>query len=639
MPFCGYCGKKLAYGENCDCPEALQNEPNKTAGMHDYVCKHCGANVPAGQTCTCPQAQFEARYVSSRPGQTGTAQAPQAGQQYTRPQQQQQQYGSWQQKQQQQYGSWQQNQQQQYGQYGQYRNTTSQQYNTPPVYPQYPYGDSPYSTPKKKNNGVLTVIAVILSVLTVTSMFSRVSRVLNSDTSKTRHKSGVVSTVKKEKTTKSTKPKSDTPAPATDGEFPTSYSLIDEELISPYIDYQGDFGSCFAFSWIGAFENRLFAMEKYEDLSEWAFYKSFKENYYNANRTNDIASMAHLQTAIVPEDDAPYPYDGDDYDVDHNIEKDSKYMLSDVYFLAGYDNDSDEDVARRAKEYLSKGYALTCSVYYDDGDFKYTNDYNGAWYVPENLYEKKKGINHAVLLIGWDDEYSRDNFLETPEHDGAWLVKNSWGETMGDDGFYWISYDDKMFRYSDLCAIDIADSSKADLFQSYWVYGWDFNYYNQKSNTSLDGEPTDQIYQACTYTAEKSMDITAASFFTTCDDIEYSVYISSNDNTSTDDEPNASGKQHTKGYHTVDLKEPVHVDKGEKYTVIVYMKSKEKGYLVAQDSEYSYDLVSAKTVKFGTCYVSSDGEEWSDVKSYCLSTAENDSCITPLCIGVYGKKN
>ena len=37
--------------------------------------------------------------------------------------------------------------------------------------------------------------------------------------------------------------------------------------------------------------------------------------------------------------------------------------------------------------------------------------------------------DHSVTIIGWDDNYPKENFLEgyQPPEDGAWLVKNSWG--------------------------------------------------------------------------------------------------------------------------------------------------------------------------------------------------------------------
>ena len=70
-------------------------------------------------------------------------------------------------------------------------------------------------------------------------------------------------------------------------------------------------------------------------------------------------------------------------------------------------------------------------------------------------------LNHAVTVVGWDDAYSKENFLEgkQPPADGAWLVKNSWGAGSEDspnwgdwgidedgdgvgDGCFWLSYYD-----------------------------------------------------------------------------------------------------------------------------------------------------------------------------------------------------
>ena len=59
-------------------------------------------------------------------------------------------------------------------------------------------------------------------------------------------------------------------------------------------------------------------------------------------------------------------------------------------------------------------YADTAFQAYTGGVFKTTKKYTST--------------NHAIQLVGWDDSK------------GAWLLKNSWGQSWGINGFMWIDY-------------------------------------------------------------------------------------------------------------------------------------------------------------------------------------------------------
>lgn len=82
-------------------------------------------------------------------------------------------------------------------------------------------------------------------------------------------------------------------------------------------------------------------------------------------------------------------------------------------------------------------YGSTQAMMYMDQDlFK---DANENYYISKTTDSEYS--NHAVTIVGWDDSISKSNFGAT--QDGAWIIKNSWGEDWSDDGFFYISYDDE----------------------------------------------------------------------------------------------------------------------------------------------------------------------------------------------------
>lgn len=90
------------------------------------------------------------------------------------------------------------------------------------------------------------------------------------------------------------------------------------------------------------------------------------------------------------------------------------------------------DVKEAIKEYGG----VYATIAYDVNSF---NNSNGS-------FNTKTGNNnwHTILLIGWDDTYSKNNFKENvrPSTDGAYIALNSWGNETGDNGYIYVSYED-----------------------------------------------------------------------------------------------------------------------------------------------------------------------------------------------------
>lgn len=110
------------------------------------------------------------------------------------------------------------------------------------------------------------------------------------------------------------------------------------------------------------------------------------------------------------------------------------------------------------KKYITK-YGAVWTIAFEGDKQAYTEwGYtNGNINCKRNYNTEDYGIyNHSVVIIGWDDNYSKDNFKSTnkPQNDGAWLVLNSWGNNWGNNGTAWVSYEDYYMQNGTKYGID-----------------------------------------------------------------------------------------------------------------------------------------------------------------------------------------
>lgn len=206
------------------------------------------------------------------------------------------------------------------------------------------------------------------------------------------------------------------------------------------------------------------------------------------------------------------------------------------------------------------------SMLNSDGNQDYFNNTNWAQYVDVDGADSI--ANHAVAIVGWDDKYSKENFNANhqPPEDGAWLVKNSWGENWGinGSGYFYLSYYDKSI--TEPTSFEVTGKEAYDNLYQYDGVGYGetvvqtsgdvsgFNVFTARDNEILKSVGIN-VALANThvtinvYTDWKGTDI-------------YSGTLQSTETTTLN---NA-------GYYTIDLKSSVSLKKGTKYAIEIKMQ-------------------------------------------------------------------
>ncbi len=203
------------------------------------------------------------------------------------------------------------------------------------------------------------------------------------------------------------------------GSFPSVYDLRTLGMVTSVKD-QGGCGSCWTFATYGSMESRWKEMGFSDyDLSENNLKDCSGFDLGPCAGGNSWMSISYLTRFSGDYLESQDPYA--DYDesclnlgnTQTSFEFGARFMPNNQSLI---------------KQTLMT-YGATYTAFYWDGSY-----YNNANYT--YYYSGTNSSNHAVTIVGWNDT------ITTAGGQGAWLIKNSWGTWWGDNGYFYISYND-----------------------------------------------------------------------------------------------------------------------------------------------------------------------------------------------------
>ncbi|GAH40020.1 unnamed protein product, partial [marine sediment metagenome] len=224
-------------------------------------------------------------------------------------------------------------------------------------------------------------------------------------------------------------------------------------------------GSCWAFASYGSLESRLLVSETW-DFSENNLKNEHGFDYGCCAGGNHEMSTAYLARWSGPVDEADDPYDWSSCISPPGLPV--QKHVQNVAFIPNRSGPLDND---NIKEFVTSYGAVYTTLYFTSASYSSSNH---SYY-----YSGGRSSNHAICIVGWDDDYSRTNFPTTPSGDGAFIGRNSWGSGWGESGYFYISYyDSRIGRYNAMFEAE-PTANYAQIYQ-YDPLGWVTNigYYN-----------------------------------------------------------------------------------------------------------------------------------------------------------------
>lgn len=404
--------------------------------------------------------------------------------------------------------------------------------------------------------------------------------------------------------------------------YPPAYDLRTKGKVSSVKD-QSPFGTCWAFAALGSLESNLLPDEVW-DFSEdnLLWYSGFDGAGYNGGNSLMAAACLTRWTGPFTEDqDAYYRADGGAHPEPSTLAV--QKHVQDVVYLPARTSPTDNDDIKYA---LTNWGGVYISMYFSEGATTF-DEATSSYY-----YGGTRSPNHGVLIVGWDDKYAVSNFAagHRPQGDGAFLVKNSWGTSFGEDGYFWLSYYDTQAAADDTTAVFLA-AQPTDNFHK--VYQRDpLGYVAHILPTR--GDQTDWF--ASRFVATASDDLNAVSFWTLGPNASYQVYAGPSLSSLASV---GSGTIEWTGYHTVQFDTPCLITQGQPFFVAVKLTVPDTGThawpKIALEDRWP-DYSSAATAGPRQSYVSDSGKTWFDVVTISSAYAHANVCMKAFTGGMDG---
>lgn len=380
-----------------------------------------------------------------------------------------------------------------------------------------------------------------------------------------------------------------------ESEIPSRYSSV-ESGFTTSVRNQGNWGTCWAFAAVETAEAAYkMAYQKEIDLSEThlieftynseltgpdgglegdqVIVKKLNKVSIGGNNMFTTFAMARWTGLADETRDQSFVYpDVDTTKQTTNIAIDQNYAYTDALHLqnASWINIEDADSVKSA----IMTYGSVCTYYmHDDACSTYgRTGYSG----PTAYYNYRNGgTGHAIAIVGWDDGFDKNNFSYAkayeneaykeylPQKNGAWLVKNSWGAEYGDDGYFWLSYEDASLSKT----VHAFEFEPADNYDH--IYQYD-------GAIGIKYLQDDEIKAAAVYTSRQTewIEAVGVGVASAGTNVTVEVYGELADDMVPDSGVLLSTQSEYipyQGYDTIKLDNPVFMSTGEKFAIVVHL--------------------------------------------------------------------